>query len=161
MVERGHPGESSGPVYSRDEIEIRINGTTMRMVRHSSLPWPHEASAFIPRAELRRRRYQDGRLVWEEEALLNSITIVHAPLHPPAGKGPPSPGAAPPADRPPGPSGSTDPHTPPLGRTVPPLPSPPPACRRAGSTGSPTPATGKDAGGSHRHGGPHIKINFR
>lgn len=76
---------------SRDEIEIVINGVTMRVRRQTSLPWPHEVTAVIPRAELRQRRYQDGQLVSEDELILNSITIVHAPRHPLAGEKPPAP----------------------------------------------------------------------
>ncbi|MBE3582149.1 MAG: hypothetical protein IMW96_11060 [Thermoanaerobacteraceae bacterium] len=161
MVEKRHLGDSSGPAYSRDEIEISINGTTMRMVRHSSLPWPHEASAFIPRAELRRRRYQDGRLVWEEETLLNSITIVHSPLHPLAGAGSPEAGSGPPGDRPPVPPWPTGPNHPPPDQPAPPLPASPAAPRQAHTPAPPPPATAGDPRGSGWRGGPRIKISFR
>lgn len=72
------------PMVGCDEIEIVIGGVVMRVVRRSNLYWPHEVSAFLPRAEIRHRRYQEGKLVSEDEMILNSLTIVHAPLHPPA-----------------------------------------------------------------------------
>ncbi len=70
-------------------MEIEIDGVTVRVKRKLTLSVPHEVSAFIPRAEIRRRTYQDGQLAFEEEMILNSITIVHAPRHSPAGEEPP------------------------------------------------------------------------
>lgn len=85
---------------SWDEIEIIINDVTMRVRRQTNLPWPHEVTAVIPRAELRQRRYLQGQLVSEDEVILNSITIVHAPRHPLAGERPPAPGSQPGAPSP-------------------------------------------------------------
>jgi len=69
-----------------DFVEIDIDGVKIRVRRKLNLNVPHEVSAFIPRAEIRRRTYQAGQLAFEEEMILNSITIVHAPRHPLAGE---------------------------------------------------------------------------
>jgi hypothetical protein len=34
--------------------------------------------------EIRQRYYQDNQLKYEKEMIFNSLTIVHAPQHPPA-----------------------------------------------------------------------------
>lgn len=77
----------------KDEITINIMGITMRVSRFSTLPVPSEVTAIIPRVELRIWRYKDGKLVEIEEKTLNSVTIVHAPRHPPGGNNtsPPNP----------------------------------------------------------------------
>lgn len=69
----------------KDEISIDIMGITMKVSRCSTLSVPYEVTAVIPRVELRTWRYQEGELVEIEEKILNSITIVHAPRHPPGG----------------------------------------------------------------------------
>ncbi len=70
----------------KDEITIDIMGITMRVSRLSTLPVPSEVTAVIPRVELRIWRYRDGKPVEIEEKVLNSVTIVHAPRHPPGGE---------------------------------------------------------------------------
>lgn len=64
-----------------DAAEILINGIIAKLQRRLNLSIPHEFSLFVPRAEIRRRVYRDGQLVREEEILLSSLTIVHAPRH--------------------------------------------------------------------------------
>ncbi|SMB90163.1 hypothetical protein SAMN00808754_0256 [Thermanaeromonas toyohensis ToBE] len=102
--------------FTYDEIKIRIGHVVMKMTRKFSLPWPHEVSAYIPRAEIRRRTYREGKLRCEEEMILNSLTIVHAPRHPP--ERPPLPGTQPLPLYPP---------APPRPPKIPPLPEAPPA----------------------------------
>ena len=70
----------------KDEIIINIAGVTMKASRFSTLPVPHEVTTVIPRVELRIWRYQDGKLIEIEEKLFNSVTIAHAPRHPPGEK---------------------------------------------------------------------------
>lgn len=77
---------------NRDYIEIQIGSTVMRMSRRSSSAYPHEVSAYIPRVELHQSTYVGGQLASEENSVLNSITIVSAPLHPPTGERPPGVG---------------------------------------------------------------------
>lgn len=72
-----------------DEVLIEIDGVVMKMVRRSTLSVPAEVSAVIPRVEIRKRSFENGQLASEYEMVLNSITIVHAPCHPPAGENPP------------------------------------------------------------------------
>ncbi len=69
----------------KDETTINIAGVKMKVSRFSTLDVPHEVTAVIPRVELRIWRYKDGKLVEIEESILNSVTIVHAPRHPPGG----------------------------------------------------------------------------
>ncbi|MCS5695967.1 hypothetical protein [Desulfofundulus thermocisternus] len=65
-----------------DRVDIRLGELNMIMSRRSKLDVPAEFAAFIPRAEIRRRYYSNGELVQEEEFILNSITITHAPRFP-------------------------------------------------------------------------------
>lgn len=69
-----------------DEIEVYLKDTIIRLKRKTSLNIPHEVSIFIPRAEFRERFYKEGKIVYENETILNSITVVHAPQHPLAGE---------------------------------------------------------------------------
>jgi len=73
------PPGGGGPFRQADEAEIRIGDVVVGMVRKNNLDIPAEFSAYIPRAEI-RRRFQDGQLA-EEEIILSSITIVHSPRH--------------------------------------------------------------------------------
>ncbi|OIQ08129.1 hypothetical protein MTCOM_02150 [Moorella thermoacetica] len=75
-----------------DEVELHIDNAVIRVIRRLTYDLPHEVSAFIPRAEIRRRRYENGRLAWEEEVILNSLTVVHSPQRPPTGERPPAAG---------------------------------------------------------------------
>ena len=68
-----------------DEVAIRVGEVCLLLRRRIVRDLPHEVSAYVPRAEIRHRRYADGKLVSEEELVVNSLTIVHAPRHPPAG----------------------------------------------------------------------------
>ncbi|MTI84601.1 MAG: hypothetical protein FH756_12010 [Firmicutes bacterium] len=77
------------PGMQVDEVEIEIEDIKMCLKRKVNLQVPHEISAIIPRAEIRKRTFEAGVLTSEEEILLNSITIVHAPRHPLAGETPP------------------------------------------------------------------------
>ncbi|WP_066637020.1 hypothetical protein [Desulfolucanica intricata] len=72
-----------------DEAEIQIGGVSIKVTRRLSLDVPHEITAIIPRVEIRRRKYNNGQLASEDEMILNSITIVHAPRHPLAEETPP------------------------------------------------------------------------
>lgn len=89
------------PSCNFDEVEIRLEDTCLRLRRWLALDLPHEVSAYVPRAEIRHRRFADGKLVAEDEIILNSLTIVHAPRHPLAG--PPPEGTLPPPAPPPPP----------------------------------------------------------
>lgn len=106
--------------YNLDEVEIRIEDTCIRLRRRIAVDLPHEVSAYVPRAEIRHRRFADGKLISEDEIILNSLTIVHAPRHPLAG---PPPGTKPPPPAPPSPS---PPERAPRPPGQPPLPPPPP-----------------------------------
>lgn len=78
-----------------DLIRLKLNGLQVLFQRELGFSWPHEVHILVPRAEF-IKTYQNGRLV-EERTVLSSISIVHAPLHPPAeGDGPPAPPAVPP-----------------------------------------------------------------
>jgi len=78
-----------------DEVELHVDNAVIRIIRRLTYDLPHEVSAFIPRAEIRRRRYENGHLAWEEEVILNSLTVVHSPLRPPTGERPPAAGSSP------------------------------------------------------------------
>lgn len=68
-----------------NHLEIRIGGVLVRICRCAgSLP-DNELTAVIPRAEIRRRSYKNGKLAAEEEIILSSITLVDAPRHPAEG----------------------------------------------------------------------------
>ncbi|GAB6157897.1 hypothetical protein JCM39194_10970 [Desulfotomaculum varum] len=69
--------------YQNDHVDLVVEGAGIRLFRLSSLSVPAEVSAFIPRVEIRRRHYENGQLVCEDERIYNSITVVHAPRHPP------------------------------------------------------------------------------
>ncbi|BCV20129.1 hypothetical protein [Moorella sp. Hama-1] len=77
-----------------DEVELHVDSAVIRVIRRLTYNLPHEVSAFIPRAEIRRRRYENGQLAWEEEVILNSLTVVHSPQRPPTGERPPATGPA-------------------------------------------------------------------
>lgn len=64
-----------------NQLEIAIGGALLKINRCSTFPPGNELSAIIPRAEIRRRYYINGRLTAEEEIILNSITLVDAPRH--------------------------------------------------------------------------------
>ncbi|MGB9803010.1 hypothetical protein [Desulfofundulus sp.] len=75
-----------------DKVDIRLGELNMCMTRRTRLDVPAEFAAFIPRAELRRRYYSGGELIQEDEFILNSITITHAPRFPSEKERPPVPG---------------------------------------------------------------------
>lgn len=66
-----------------NQLEIKIENILVKITRCSDIPPQNELSAFIPRTEIRRRRYENGRLWADEEIILSSITLVDAPRHPP------------------------------------------------------------------------------
>jgi hypothetical protein len=65
-----------------NQLEITIGGIQVKIKRCSTFPPDNELSAIIPRAEIRRRYYHNGRITAEEEIILNSITLVDSPRHP-------------------------------------------------------------------------------
>lgn len=69
-----------------DEAEISLFGLDMILKRKFYLDTPHEVSLFVPRAEIRQTTYEGENKRTETEMILNSITIVHAPMHPLAGE---------------------------------------------------------------------------
>ncbi|MDD4238994.1 MAG: hypothetical protein PHT62_10645 [Desulfotomaculaceae bacterium] len=80
-----------------NQLKIALGGILLKINRRSTFPPTNELSAIIPRAEIRRRYYSNGRLTAEEEIILNSITLVDSPHHlgetsgPPASPAPSSP----------------------------------------------------------------------
>lgn len=69
-----------------DRINLSLGELTIIVERYSKLPVPHEVSAIVPRVEIRRSVKKEGEFAASSEVLLNSITVVHAPRHPPAGE---------------------------------------------------------------------------
>ena len=68
-----------------DVAAIQVDDLTVTMSRRASnTDPPYEFSMFIPRLEFRQKYYHDGVIKGEKEIILNSITIVHAPQHPPS-----------------------------------------------------------------------------
>lgn len=66
-----------------NQLEIIIGDILVRITRNQDIPPNNELTAVIPRAEIRRRRYENGRLAGaEEEIILTSITLVDAPRCP-------------------------------------------------------------------------------
>lgn len=97
---RQGPADGSWPETIQanlDEAEISLFGVDMVLKRKFYLETPHEVSLFIPRAEIRQTTYEGTNKRTESEMILNSITIVHAPMRPAAGtSGPlPLPGTSP------------------------------------------------------------------
>jgi len=74
--------------FQSDDIHVELESLVITMSRVTNPEIPHEVTVVIPRAEIRKKYDGSGNLV-EEEVILNSITVVHAPRHPLAG--PPSP----------------------------------------------------------------------
>ncbi len=72
-----HTGENI-----KNQLKIKIGDVLVKITRKSSLPPENELHAVIPRVEIRRRFYYDGKPVAEEEMILNSITLVDAPVRP-------------------------------------------------------------------------------
>lgn len=60
---------------TRDEIKLNLWGVDLSVKRETTADIPTELSVIVPRAEYR-----------DKEIILNSITIVIAPRHPPADK---------------------------------------------------------------------------
>ena len=84
----------------KNNLEIIIGDILVRIARCTTSQPQNELTAIIPRAEIRRKRYKNGKLIAEEEIVLSSITLVDAPRHPPekkeayaGGQAPPLPGA--------------------------------------------------------------------
>lgn len=69
--------------YQNDHVDLVVEGAGIRLCRLSNLSVPAEVSAYIPRVEIRQRRYENGQLICEDERIYNSITVVHAPRHSP------------------------------------------------------------------------------
>lgn len=64
-----------------NQLEIIIGGILVKINRCTAFLPVNELSAIIPRAEIRRRYYSDGKLTAEEEIILNSLTLVDSPRH--------------------------------------------------------------------------------
>lgn len=62
--------------YQSELLIYFENDIVMRITKRSGTPLQNELSAIIPRAEMRKRRYENGRVVAEEELIINSITLV-------------------------------------------------------------------------------------
>ncbi|OPY59613.1 MAG: hypothetical protein A4E55_00127 [Pelotomaculum sp. PtaU1.Bin035] len=69
-----------------NQLEIKIGDVIVRLVRNNTIQPQNELTAIIPRAEIRRKCYDNGCLIAEEEIILNSITLVDAPSHTPESK---------------------------------------------------------------------------
>ena len=89
------PGKTKNKINSKDcpagtlienQLEIKIENILVKITRCSKIPSQNELSAFIPRLEIRRSCYKDGRWA-DEEIVLNSITLVDAPRHLPGQTG--------------------------------------------------------------------------
>lgn len=65
----------------RNQLEITIGDIMVRLSRNNTTQPQNELTVVIPRAEIRRKFYNNGRLTAEEEIILNSITLVDAPSH--------------------------------------------------------------------------------
>lgn len=65
-----------------NQLEIIIGEILLRITRCSEIPPGNELTVLIPRAEIRRKRYEKGLLAGTEEILLSSITLVDSPRHP-------------------------------------------------------------------------------
>lgn len=73
-----------------DHIEVNLESLNIKMSRLTNPEIPHEVTIVVPRAEI-RRKFDEGAKLVEEEIILNSITIVHAPRHTLAGSSTPTP----------------------------------------------------------------------
>jgi hypothetical protein len=69
------------PIQS-DEVELILPGLIIRMKRNLDIKDPHEFTAVVPRAEFRKKINSNNKII-EYEVILSSITVVHAPRHPP------------------------------------------------------------------------------
>ncbi|MFZ5632381.1 MAG: hypothetical protein ACOY40_05985 [Bacillota bacterium] len=78
-----HPASPNPRLTIQDDaIELTLPMLTISLTRRLDIDVPHEVSVIIPRAEMRFREQ-------ETELIYSSITVVHAPRHPPAGDQPP------------------------------------------------------------------------
>lgn len=68
-----------------DTVEVNLPGLCIKVTRNINLDMPHELTVVIPRAEMRKTCLNDDCSKYEYELIYSSITIVHAPRHPPAG----------------------------------------------------------------------------
>lgn len=64
-------------------VEINIEGVIIRVTHKVHLTVPHELTVVLPRVEIRHRYFENGQLAREDEMILNSVTVVDAPRHPP------------------------------------------------------------------------------
>ncbi len=62
-----------------NQLEIVIGDILLRITRRSEVSPDNELTVIIPRAEIRRRRYDRGLLAGTEEILLSIITLVDSP----------------------------------------------------------------------------------
>ncbi|SFG36572.1 hypothetical protein SAMN05660649_01435 [Desulfotomaculum arcticum] len=68
-----------------DVATIQVDDLTVTMSRRErNTDPPYEFSMFIPRLEFRQRYYKDRQEKDAKEIILENISIVHAPQHPPS-----------------------------------------------------------------------------
>ncbi|WP_027363632.1 hypothetical protein [Desulfotruncus alcoholivorax] len=68
-----------------DVATIQVDDLTVTMSRReSNTNPPYEFSMYIPRLEFRQKYYKDRLEKDAKEIILENITIVHAPQHPPS-----------------------------------------------------------------------------
>lgn len=72
---RTNPQQCSFCPFQNELLIYFENDVVMRITRRSGTPLQNELSAFIPRAEIRKRRYENGKVTLEEELIINSITL--------------------------------------------------------------------------------------
>lgn len=72
-----HAGENI-----ENQLKVQIGDILVEITRKSGLSPKNELTAVIPRLEIRRRLYYNGKPAAEEEMILNSITLVDAPVRP-------------------------------------------------------------------------------
>ncbi len=96
FVKKMWPGKKamkSSPHYTmEDSIKLVLPGVLISLDRGNQLAYPHEVSIYVPRAVFRKSVEEAGKKS-SLEVILNSITVVSAPLHDYTGK-PPTSGAA-------------------------------------------------------------------
>lgn len=75
-------------LLQKDRIIVEVDSLDIKMIRCTNPEISYEVTVVVPRAEIRKKYNESGHLL-DEEIILSSITVVHAPRHPLAG--PPTP----------------------------------------------------------------------
>lgn len=71
-----------------DLVILQLAELQIHVRRQKSVDIPHEITIVVPRVEIRRRYTRPDGGDGEEELIYNSVTVVHAPRHGPAGQTP-------------------------------------------------------------------------